>query len=124
MGGRGANFRIIARLPSYEKAVIPYGKIERYLLKPDKGGGKASFFHSLGYNMKNKKRFKIDILEQLRKNKALEYTKDEYGGVAYQVDMVLGINKKRMVKTGWYIGKGERFPRLVTAYPNKKAGKS
>ena len=74
--------------------------------------------------MKNKKRFKADIREQLRKNKALKYEKDKYGGTAYQVDMPLGITKKRTVTTGWYAGKNEKLPRLVTAYPKKKAGKS
>lgn len=73
--------------------------------------------------MKNKKRFKTDILEQLRKNKALKYEMDKRGGTEYQVDMMLGITKKRSVTTGGYIRKEEDFPRLVTASPNKKAGK-
>ena len=124
MGGRGANFRITERLPSYEKAVILRRKIKNYILNPGKDPGKAKYFRSLGYNMNNKKRFKADILGQLRKKQVLEYAKDEYGGVAYQVGMVLGINKKRVVKTGWYIGKSERLPRFVTAYPKKKAGKT
>ena len=69
MGGRGANFRITERLPSYEKAVILRRKIKNYILNPSKDQGKAKYFRSSGYNINNKKRFKADILEQLRKIK-------------------------------------------------------
>lgn len=62
--------------------------------------------------MNNKKRFKADILGQLRKKQVLEYAKDEYGGVAYQVGMVLGINKNEWLRLVGILGKARGFPDL------------
>lgn len=121
MGGRGQrSYSVINRLTNYKDAVIPRDKMTDYLLNPSKGNGKAVFFSSLGYSMKNFERLESDILSKLRTNKALKYETNEYGDTEYQVNMLLGIAKKRMVSTGWIIKKNEKFPRFVTAYPNNK----
>lgn len=83
-------------------------------------GYKFPIFSSLGYNMKNWKRLERDILHKASTNKALKYKKDEYGRVAYQVNMLLGISRKRMVATGWIIDKKGDNPRMITAYHNQK----
>lgn len=91
-----------------------------YLLNPNGDKNKADFFKTLGYNMKNRERLKKDILAKLKMNKALSYGKNINGDEVFQVNMLLGISKKRMVATGWVIPKGSKAPRLVTAYHNKK----
>lgn len=124
MGGRGANFRIIARLPSYEKAVILRRKIKNYILNPSKDPGKAKYFRSLGYNMNNWARLKSDILGRLRNHNAIDFGVDKYGNVSYQVSMKLGITKKSPTITAWRIDKGTDYPRFITAYVDKEAIKN
>lgn len=120
MGGRGQNYSVVKRLPNYRRAFIPRNKLKNYILNPSKDKNKAEFFSSLGYNMKNWKRLERDILHKASTNKALKYKKDEYGRVAYQVNMLLGISRKRMVATGWIIDKKGDNPRMITAYHNQK----
>lgn len=116
MGGRGSF------LPNYKNAEILRNKLKNYLLNPSKSPSKAKFFQSLGYNMKNWKRFKSDIQAQLRKTPAERVIKNKYGHAvkAYNVNMKLGINKTAIVLTSWQYDKGSNIPRLITAYPVKK----
>lgn len=123
MGGRGQKYTVIKRLPNFRHAVIPRRKLKNYFLNPSKDKNKAAFFRSIGYNMRNWKRFVTDVKRKAGTNKALKYETDKYGNTAYQINMSLGITKKHMVTTGWIIRKGSRIPQLVTAYPNDKFGK-
>lgn len=122
MGGRGASsYRVIRRLKNFRNAVIPRNKLKNYILNPSKDKNKAEFFASLGYNMKNYKRLINDVKSKLKTNKALKYKeKDKNGNEAYQVNMLLGVTKKRMVTTAWIIKPGEKSPQFITAYQNKK----
>lgn len=123
MGGRGSKSGIISRLPNYKKAVIDQRKTGNYLLNPTKSNGKSTFFNSIGYNMKNTDRFEKDIREGLESNKAISYNNDKFGNKAFQVDMLLGIDKKAMVTTAWRIDKGKSEPRFISAYPKEKRRK-
>lgn len=124
MGGRGSSSGMKSHLPNYKNAVIDvHGKFKNYLLNPDKSHGKADFFNSIGYNMKNSKTFERDIKNGLKSNPATVYKTNKYGHTAYSVDMELGINKKKDVTTAWQIDKGKKAPRFITAYPKKKGGK-
>lgn len=124
MGGRGSASGKKAHLPNYKNAVIDtHGKFKNYLLNPTKSAGKADFFNSIGYNMRNYKTFERDIRSGLKNNPAIVYKTNKYGHTAYLVDMELGINKKKNVITGWQIDNGEKKPRFITAYPKKKGGK-
>lgn len=124
MGGRGSSSGTKSHLPNYKNAVIDvHGKLKNYLLNPKKSNGKADFFKSIGYNMKNHKTLEKDIRNGLKRNPATEYKTNKYGHTAYSVNMELGINKKSDVVTGWQIDKGDNKPRFITAYPKKKGGK-
>jgi len=113
MGGRGQ------RLPNYRNAIIKRNKLKNYLLNPSKSP-KAAFFHRIGYNMKNFRRFEKDIRKGLKDNPAEVVIKNRYGHEvkAYSVKMSLGINKKAVVVTGWEME--NKKPRLITAYPDKR----
>ena len=111
-----------ARLPNYQRAVIVAEKLKNYLLHPVKGKGKAHFFRSLGYRMQNFRRLKYDIQEGLKHNPATQRITEKtnkYGHKAYSVNMVLGVDKKARVVTGWQIDKGDNRPRFITAMPAK-----
>jgi len=120
MGGRGQNYEIINRLKGYNKAKITNSKLGNYILNPTKSPGKSKYFFELGYNMKNAKRLQADIKEKLKNNKALHYGKNEFGDDIYQVNMLLGINKKSMTTTIWAIKPGKNYPEFVTAYHNSR----
>lgn len=118
MGGRGASSGLKKHLPNYKNAVIDmHGKLKNYLLNPQKSNGKAAFFNSIGYNMKNYKTLEKDIRAGLKKNNAIEYQKNEYGHTPYSVSMELGVNKKENVITAWQIDEGKNTARFITAYP-------
>ncbi len=119
MGGRGTSSGT-KRLPNYKHAEIARNKLKNYLLNPSKSNGKAEFFRSLGYNMKNFRHLEADIREGLKTAPAVAKIENRYGHTvtAYSVTMPLGINKKTMVLTAWQRDEGSKIPRFITAYPN------
>lgn len=119
MGSRG-QYSISARMPRFRHATIARAKIRDYLLSPLNPQGKAAFFKSIGYTTRNADKFKKDILNGLKHNKAFVYEKNKRGDVAISVIMELGITKKVECVTAWCIEKGEKNPKLVTAYPRRK----
>ena len=71
--------------------------------------------------MQNFRRLKADIQNGLKNNNAYRDVKrSKYGNTAYSVNMVLGIDKKEKVVTGWQIDKGDNKPRFITAYLAKE----
>lgn len=124
MGGRGAASGAKGGakiLPNARRAVIARDKLKNYLLNPNKSPDKAKFFRSLGYNMRNYRRFEADIREEIKTAPAVATITNKYGHTvtAYSVTMPLGINKKAMVVTGWQRDDGASAPRFITAYPDK-----
>ena len=115
-GGRTA----VTRLPNHANATFPKGKFKNYLLNPSKDPNKSRVFKSIGYNMKNADRLKMDIMNGLKNSKATMYAPNKYGTPA-QVEMVLGITKQQKMVTAWIFPKGSNAPRFVTAYPAKEA---
>lgn len=122
MGGRG-QYSVSARMPRFRLATIPRAKIRDYLLSPKNPNGKAAFFKSLGYTTRNADRFKRDLLDGLKRNKAFVYTENKRGDVSMSVIMELGITKRAEVVTAWVVESGKKNPRLVTAYPRKAKGR-
>lgn len=122
MGGRGARSGGKYKLPNYQNVVIRRNKLKNYLLNPNKSKGKADFFRSIGYNMKNWKLLESDIRKGLKNNSAIARIQNKYGNAVsvYSVDMPLGVNKKAIVVTGWQIDAGTKVPRFITAYPGKE----
>ena len=122
MGGRG-KYSVSSRMPRFRLATVPRAKIRDYLLSPKNPGGKAAFFKTIGYTTKNADRFKKDLLDGLKRNKAFVYTKNKRGDVSMSVIMELGVTKRVEVVTAWVIESGEKNPHLVTDYPRKAKGK-
>ena len=104
MGGRG-KYSVSARMPRFRLATVPRAKIRDYLLSPKNPGGKAAFFKTIGYTTKNADRFKKDLLDGLKRNKAFVYTKNKRGDVSMSVIMELGVTKRVEVVTA---AKGKR----------------
>ena len=122
MGGRGQH-STSARMSRFRSASIPRAKVRDYLLSPKNPNGKAAFFKSLGYTTRNADRFKKDILDGLKRNKAFVYTENKRGDIAMSVIMELGVTRRTEVVTAWAIESGEKNPHLVTAYPREAKGK-
>lgn len=110
-------------MPRFRLATVPRAKIRDYLLSPKNPGGKAAFFKTIGYTTKNADRFKKDLLDGLKRNKAFVYNKNNRGDVSMSVIMELGVTKRVEVVTAWVIESGEKNPHLVTAYQRKAKGK-
>lgn len=66
-------------MPNYRHAEILRNKFKNYLLNPSKSNGKTAFFNSLGYNMKNWKRFENDFRKGLKNNRAEMVIRNKYG---------------------------------------------
>lgn len=116
-------YGISTRMPLFRLARILRAKIRDYLLSTNNPNGKAAFFKALGYTTKNADRFKEDLLDGLKRNKAFVYAKNKRGDVSIGVTMELGITKRAEVVTAWAIESGEKNPHLVIAYPRRAKGK-
>lgn len=106
-------------LPHYKEAVIPREKFTAYALKPDgKGKDKAiAFERALGYTISNAGTLIEDIYKNLSRYPAKMRSSTPYGQPFEVVMQLTGPNgKTARVKTGWIIDKGNKYPRLVTAY--------
>ena len=114
MGGRGAAGGFVPRLPRKEKAFIHDNKITKFLLLP--GAKHYKEFERVGYTPSDKERLRNDILAGLEQNEAKYFEPNKHGDTAYQVNMRLGISKKRWFVTAWQIDKGTDFPRFITAH--------
>ena len=114
MGGRGAAGGFIHRLPRMEKAFIHDDKISKFLLLP--GAKHYKEFERVGYTPNDKELLRKDILEGLKKNEAKFFDPNKHGDTAYQVNMLLGVTRKRWFITAWQIDRGTDFPRLITAH--------
>lgn len=117
MGGRGQNYTIRGRLPNYKQARIFKSKLYDYILDPE--NPKSKPFLEVGYDRGHLDLLVRDIRAKLGTNKALQYENDKFGNKIFQVNMSLGIAKKMTFTTGWIVPKGEKKPRLTTAYKNK-----
>ena len=104
------------RLPNHAKAIFPKDKFKNYLLNPAKEPNKSRVFKRLGYNMKNTERLVADIRKGLKGNKATVFAPNKHG-IPAQVEMTLGVDKRRKIRTAWLIPKGSKIPRFITAYP-------
>jgi len=107
-------------IPDAENASASQRKIHGYLLNPDhpKGGPKAAWFASLGYEREEWQILEKDLL-------AIALTCDQYGtersvhGTKYLASGTLSRPGSRpaQVLTVWMV-EGSEPPRFVTAYPH------
>lgn len=125
MGGRGARVKGSGKVIA-KKAIIPRNKLKNYLLNPTKSKGKDAVFRELGYNMSNWKRLVSDIRSELKKAKDSGLLRagkiNKQGERHYNVDLTLGIGKKREILTGWVVKDKSGALNFVTAFPKKNRG--
>jgi len=111
------------KLPLADEAEVPRAKIVHYLLNPEHraGKGKARFFASHGFAVEDWQKL-ADALRQHASEH--EITKEETVplGVRFVVegDMTMPDGAVAGVRAVWFIERGERLPRFVTAYPLKR----
>lgn len=122
MGGRGVRVKGTGKTVA-KNAVIPRNKLKNYLLNPNKGKGKHAVFSDLGYNMSNWKHLDRDIRGELKRASSAGLLKggkvNKQGERHYNVDMNLGVGKKRTILTGWVVKDKKGSLHFVTAFPKK-----
>jgi len=107
------------KLPNVANAVVSREKITGYLLSATHPTGrhKAKFFASLGFSVES---WGILVEALVRHASTHEITKVESTpfGMRYIIDGSLETpcGRKPSVRVVWFVERGERFPRLVTAY--------
>lgn len=108
------------RLPNAERARIPEEKIAEYLLSEEHATGrsKARYFRSLGFAKSESSVLRGALLEVAVSGSVTDRLRDAHG-TRYVVDGTMDTPTGGTVeiRTVWMILKGERSPRLVTAYP-------
>ena len=108
------------KLPNADIARVDREKITEYLLNPGHpdNGGKADFFINLGFRKEEWQTFATALCASAQKS-SLCQSMESVHGKKYIVDAEIEtpIGKTPMVRTIWIVDKGERAPRLVTAYP-------
>lgn len=107
------------RLPNTDKAIIPRGKLDGYLLSPIHpiGRYKATFFRSLGYTQSDWKVLE-GHLRKLLEQDAEEREETEFG-TKYEIRGTIAgpSGHSAAIVTVWVILHGEEMARFVTAYP-------
>jgi hypothetical protein len=111
------------KLSLANQAEVPRAKIVLYLLNSEhrRGKSKARFFLGRGFHADNWQ----DVAAALRQHAAEnEIAKEEITplGVRMVVEGVMAMPNGTVaeVRSIWFIERGERVPRFVTAYPLKK----
>jgi hypothetical protein len=111
-------------LPNAEKAYVPKGKIENYLLSPTHtvGRAKAAFFTQVGFHSTNPAALERQLLLVARQGTLCRQVVTQYG-TKYVVDGWLHTpcGRQVAVRTVWIVEHGQSAPRLVTAYPLEEA---
>jgi len=108
------------KLPDPDKAWIPEGKLEEYLLSETHptGSSKAHYFRSLGFTLANAEEFGRALV---RLGRSRDVTKEmpTRHGTKYVVEgeLVGPRGERGRVRTVWIVEMGEQGPRFVTAYP-------
>ncbi len=111
------------KLANPDLLIVEQEKITDYLLNaahPD-NGGKAQFFFSAGFSREGWQMLAA-AFQQLAGTFLVTKKVESAHGIKYVVDgkMTTPSGKMCEVRTIWIIDKGEKMPRLVTAYPNEK----
>ncbi|MBI3580972.1 MAG: hypothetical protein HY098_02670 [Nitrospinae bacterium] len=107
------------KIPGFNRASVEKNKVAGYLLSVAHpiGKHKARFFQQFGFSLE-----RVELLkEALEKHATYDFIKAEKTdfGVRYIIDAPLespdGRNPE--VRSVWFVEKGDKAPRFVTAYP-------
>ncbi len=107
------------RLPNAVHAIIQREKLINYLLSltNEDGKPKAVYFRTIGFAPTNVKDFEV-ALRAVATNNEVKTVEESKFGIKYVIEGLMDSpsGKKVMVRTVWAIDKGEKNPRLITAY--------
>jgi hypothetical protein len=111
------------KLPHASSAVVPAAKVRDYLLSLSHPvvRFKAAFFERLGYTAANWQQLARDLCQHAIDNEAVGPASSDFGE-KYEVhgNLTGPAAKTAAVVTVWIVLRGERTPRLVTAFPGRK----
>jgi len=111
------------KLPLANEAEVPQAKIVLYLLNPEHraGKGKARFFASHGFAVEGWEKL-ADALRQHACDHDITKTESTPLGVRFVVERIMTMPDGTVaaVRAVWFIERGERTARFVTAYPLKR----
>ncbi len=114
------------KIPNYENAIIPKGKITDYLLSLSHRDGcnKARFFLRFGFSQAEWEVLS-DALKQHVAQHEVARTERSYFGIRYVIEGVLVSPDGRnpAIRSVWFIDKNTNIPSFVTAYPLKGKAK-
>ena len=111
------------KLPFANEAEVPQGKIALYLLNPEhpRGKGKARFFAGRGFSKDNWQAMAAALRQHAAQNEiAREETTPLGVRMVVEGTMAMPNGTVAKIRSVWFIERGERMPRFVTAYPLKK----
>ena len=108
------------KLPNYEGAIVPESKITGYLLsiRHRDGRSKAEFFIQLGFSLAAWEELVRALLRHVVENEVAKI-EDSPFGTRYTIEgqLLAPGGKTAVIRSVWFIEKGEELPRFVTAYP-------
>lgn len=111
------------KLPLVDEAEVPRAKIVLYLLNPEhrSGKGKARFFASHGFDVDDWQKLADTLRQHAREHEiAKEETVPLGVRLVVEGDMTMPDDAIARVRAVWFIERGERRPRFVSAYPLKR----
>ncbi len=111
------------KLPNFDRATVPQEKITRYLLSPTHrvGKSKAAFFEAFGFKRHKWKELARALRRHVADHAVVE-TEDTPLGTQYVVEGILPApdGTSLNVRSAWFIDKGKKEPRFITAHPLKR----
>jgi uncharacterized protein DUF6883 len=111
------------KLPNFDRAAVPQEKITRYLLSPTHrvGKSKAAFFEAFGFKRHKWKELAKALRQHVADHSVVE-TEETPLGTQYVVEgIVLAPDGTSLnVRSAWFIDKGKKEPRFITAHPLKR----
>lgn len=108
------------KLPNIDRAVVPKGKITRYLLSPDHRDGqhKAAFFRSFGFRLETWEQLASALLDHARNHEIVEIVPTPFGqNLVIEGALPAPDGRAPLVRAIWFIANGQEFATLATAYP-------
>lgn len=111
------------KLPNAKKVQISKAKVVQYLLSPTHrvGKSKATFFVAYGFNRRNWKTLAVALRRHAAVNNVIETEETTFGRQYFIEGTLLAPNGVRLhVRSAWFIDKGRKEPRFITAYPLKR----
>jgi hypothetical protein len=108
------------KLPNAHLAVVEQAKVCEYLLNPAHrfGASKARFFGEFGFRLANWEVLAVALKKHGAENEIVK-EKETGFGPRYEVEGKLQTpdGRQPLVRSVWQVERGERVPRLITAYP-------